>query len=57
MSDASEALDLHDSAAQSSLPSEKAALLVFFGLFASGQVKMRRIQGWYDLGGAHAVPA
>jgi len=34
---------------QASLPSEKAALLVFFGLFASGQVKMRRIQGWFDL--------
>ena len=42
---------------QSSLPSEKAALLVFFGLFASGQVKMRRIQGWYDLGEAPAVAA
>jgi transposase-like protein len=34
---------------QASLPSEKAALLVFFGLFASGQVKMRRIEGWFDL--------
>jgi transposase-like protein len=42
---------------QSSLPSEKAALLVFFGLFVSGQVKMRRIQGWYDLGEARAVAA
>lgn len=42
---------------QSSLPSEKAALLVFFGLFASGQVKMRRIQGWYDLSEARAVAA
>lgn len=30
---------------QPSLPSEKAALLVFFGLFASGQVKMRRTEG------------
>ena len=34
---------------QASLPSEKAALLVFFGLFASRQVKMRRIEGWFDL--------
>lgn len=42
---------------QSSLPSEKAALLVFFGLFASGQVKMRRIQGWYDLTEARAAAA
>jgi len=42
---------------QSSLPSEKAALLVFFGLFASGQVRMRRIQGWYDLGEARAMAA
>jgi len=42
---------------QSSLPSEKAALLVFFGLFASGQVKMRRIQGWYDLTEARAMAA
>jgi hypothetical protein len=30
---------------QASLPSEKAALLLFFGLFASGQVKMHRIEG------------
>ena len=30
-------------------PAEKAVLLVFFGLFASGQVKMRRIEGWFDL--------
>ena len=42
---------------QACLPSEKAALLVFFGLFASAQVKMRRIQGWYDLGEAPAVAA
>ena len=34
---------------QASLPSEKAALLVFFGLFASGQLNMRRIAGWRDL--------
>ena len=42
---------------QASLPSEKAALLVFFGLFASGQVKMRRIEGWCDLGETAAVAA
>jgi transposase-like protein len=42
---------------QASLPSEKAALLLFFGLFASGQVKMRRIQGWFDLADVAAVAA
>jgi putative transposase len=42
---------------QASLPSEKAALLVFFGLFASGQVKMRRIEGWNDLAQAAAMAA
>jgi len=34
---------------QASLPSEKAVLLLFFGLLAGGQVKMRRIEGWFDL--------
>ena len=42
---------------QASLPSEKAALLVFFGLFASGQVKMRRLEGWFDLAEVQAVAA
>jgi putative transposase len=42
---------------QASLPSQKAARLVFFGLFASGQVKMRRIEGWRDLAQAAAVAA
>lgn len=42
---------------QASLPSEKAALLLFFGLFASGQVKMRRIEGWYDLAETAALAA
>jgi putative transposase len=42
---------------QASLPSEKAALLLFFGLFASGQVKMRRIEGWFDLADVPAVVA
>jgi hypothetical protein len=32
-------------------------LLVFFGLFASGQVKMRRIEGWCDLGETAALAA
>jgi putative transposase len=40
---------------QASLPSEKAALLLFFGLFASGQVKMRRIEGWFDLADVAAL--
>jgi len=42
---------------QASLPSEKAALLLFFGLFASGQVKMRRIEGWFDLDETSAAVA
>ena len=42
---------------QAALASEKAVLLVFFGLFASGQVKMRRIEGWFDLAQAAAVAA
>ena len=42
---------------QASLPSEKAALLLFFGLFASGQVKMCRIEGWFDLARDSAAAA
>jgi len=42
---------------QASLPSEKAVLLLFFGLFASGQVKMRRIEGWFDLAQAAVLAA
>lgn len=42
---------------QASLPSEKAALLVFFGLFASGRLKMRRLEGWSDLVDVPAVAA
>jgi len=30
---------------------------VFFCLFASGQVKMPRIEGWFDLADAPAVAA
>jgi hypothetical protein len=32
-------------------------LLVFFGLFASGQVKTRRIEGWHDLAETAATAA
>ncbi|MBZ5514922.1 MAG: transposase [Acidobacteriia bacterium] len=42
---------------QASVPSEKAALLLFFGLFASGQVRMRRLERWFDLAEAAAVAA
>jgi putative transposase len=42
---------------QASLPSEKAVLLIFFGLFAGGQVKMRRIEGWFDLADLPTVAA
>jgi len=31
---------------QGSLPSEDAALVLLFGLVASGQIKLRRIDGW-----------
>ena len=31
---------------QSSLPSEDAALVLFFSLVASGQIRLRRIDGW-----------
>jgi len=31
---------------QGSLPSEDAALILLFSLVASGQVKLRRIDGW-----------
>lgn len=34
---------------QASLPSEKAVLLLFFALFASGQIKLHRIAGWWNL--------
>jgi len=38
---------------QASLPTEDAALVLLFSLVASGQVKMRRIDGWEDL--AHVL--
>jgi len=31
---------------QGSLPSEHAALVLLFSLVASGQIKLRRIDGW-----------
>jgi putative transposase len=31
---------------QSSLPSEDAAVVLLFSLVASGQIKLRRIDGW-----------
>jgi hypothetical protein len=31
---------------QGSLPSEDAALILLFSLVASGQIKLRRIDGW-----------
>jgi putative transposase len=37
---------------QASLPSEDAVLLLLFGLLRSGQVVLRRIVGWKDMGAA-----
>lgn len=42
---------------QSSLPSERAGLLLFFGLLASGQIKMHRISGWSDMKQARSMAA
>ena len=36
---------------QSSLPSEDAALVLLFSLAASGQIKLRRIDGWRKIAG------
>lgn len=38
---------------QASLPTEDAAIVLLFSLVASGQVKMRRIDGWKDI--AHVI--
>ncbi len=35
---------------QASLPSEDAVLLLLFGLLRSGQIRLRRIVGWKDMG-------
>jgi transposase-like protein len=37
---------------QASLPSEDAVLLLLFGLLRSGQIRLRRIVGWKDMGSA-----
>jgi putative transposase len=37
---------------QASLPSEEAVLLLMFGRLRSGQIKLRRIVGWYELDSA-----
>lgn len=37
---------------QASLPSQDAVLLLLFGLLRSGQVKMRKIDGWQEMGRA-----
>ena len=37
---------------QASLPSEEAVLLLMFGLLRSGQIKLRRVVGWYELDSA-----
>lgn len=34
---------------QASLPSANAVLLVLYGLLRSGQIRLRRMDGWYDL--------
>jgi transposase-like protein len=34
---------------QASLPNESSALMVFYGVIASGQIRMRRIDGWQDI--------
>ena len=34
---------------QGSLPSAQAAELLLFGLVLSGQIRMRRLDGWRDL--------
>jgi putative transposase len=35
---------------QGSLPSEDAAVVLLFSLVASGQIKLRRIDGWRKIG-------
>jgi len=36
---------------QASLPTEDAALVLLFSLVASGQIKLRKIDGWQKIGG------
>jgi putative transposase len=42
---------------QAALPNEGAVLRVFFGLWISGQIKLRRIKGYRDIGGAEKAAA
>ena len=45
---------------QGSLPSEDAALILLFSLVASGQIKLRRIDGWGKIAevlSQHMAPA
>lgn len=42
---------------QAALPTEGAVLRVFFGLWVSGQMKLRRIKGYRDIGGKEKVAA
>ena len=35
---------------QGSLPNEDAALVLLFSLVASGQIKLRKIDGWQKIG-------
>jgi putative transposase len=42
---------------QAALPNEGAVLRVFFGLWISGQMKLRRIKGYRDIGGKEKTAA
>ncbi len=42
---------------QAALPTEGAVLRVFFGLWVSGQMKLRRIKGYRDIGGKEKAAA
>ncbi len=42
---------------QAALPNEGAVLRVFFGLWISGQMKLRRIRGYRDMGGKEEAAA
>jgi hypothetical protein len=42
---------------QAALPNEGAVLRVFFGLWISGQMKLRRINGYRDIGGGEKAAA
>ena len=42
---------------QAAFPSEEAVLVLLYGLMASGQIRLRRIDGWRDLPFVIATPA